>query len=216
MPDDTKGPGNGVPVDDDIELIYVGPDGDEAAAASERGLDAVPKPEPEAEVQRLTAEVEQYRDLYLRKLADFDNFRKRLEREREELRRTAGEVVMRELVPVLDNFDRALAHSAESDPASFRQGVQMISRQLWDILRRQGLESLDPLGQPFQPQFHDAVQRVEGGKHEPGTVVSVLAKGYLFSGRLLRPALVAVAVAPSESAPDAGAAGSAGEAEQGP
>ena len=146
------------------------------------------------EMDRLKGEVDHLRELYLRKLAEFDNFRKRIDREREELRKTAAEDLLRELVPVLDNFERALQHSVDADPVSFRNGVQLISRQLWELLSRQGMEVIDPAGEPFDPEVHEAVQRVEGGNHPPGTVVLVLAKGYTLGGRLIRPALVSVAV----------------------
>lgn len=203
MPDDKPGGGNGDSVMDDVEILYVGPDTGEEEQPEEKGLAPAAEPDLRAEVDRLKAEVEQYRDLYLRKLADFDNFRKRMERDREEMRRSAGEALLAELVPVLDNFERALAHSAEVDPTGFRQGVAMISRQLWDALQRQGMACIDPLGERFDPQFHEAVRRVEDSEHEPETVVAVHGKGYTYGGRLVRPALVAVAVprAPSAAAP---------------
>ncbi len=227
MPEDRKDAGSVPLTDDEIEIISVeavtedGPVAvDDSAAAvgpDEAVAGLAPASDLASEVQRLEGEVEQYRDLYLRKLADFDNFRKRLEREREELRRLAAENVMRELVPVLDNLERALLHSAEADPAGFRLGVEMISRQLWETLRRLGMERLDPQGERFQPQYHEAVQRVEDSHLEAGTVVSVHAKGYLYGGRLLRPAMVAVAV--DRPAGDAGpepAAVDGGEAERTP
>jgi molecular chaperone GrpE len=192
--------------DDDIEIEFVETDEDDDA-----GVGAVPEAVGDRpvegdeasrrEVERLRAELDQLRDHYLRKLAEFDNFRKRTERERDEFQRTAGEKVVRELVPVLDNFERALAHAAESDSESFRPGVDMIARQMWEVLERQGLEVVDPTGKPFEPEFHEAVQRVEDPDHDPGTVVWVLAKGYLFGGRLLRPAMVGVAVEPTGPRP---------------
>jgi molecular chaperone GrpE len=98
---------------------------------------------------------------------------------------------------VLDNFDRAMIHGTDLDPDAFHQGVEMISRQLWEMLQRRGLEVMDPLGRPFEPEYHEAVQRVEDPGHEAGTVAAVLAKGFLFGGKLIRPAMVAVAVAPT-------------------
>ncbi len=179
--------------DHGLELVGAGPetedDRPEAAAGGDDG------------VERLREELENFRELYLRKLAEFDNFRKRVEREREDVRINAAADVVRELVPVMDNFDRALEH-ADADPDSLRQGVEMIARQLWDSLTRQGLEVIDPLGQPFDPEFHEAVQRVEDPAHEPGTVAQVLGKGYLFRGRLVRPAMVAVAVEPQTRQPE--------------
>ncbi len=165
---------------------------------------------PGGEVERLRSELEHLRELYLRKLAEFDNFRKRVEREREDVRINAAADVIRELVPVMDNFDRALAH-ADAAPESLRQGVDMISRQLWDALIRQGLEVVDPEGKPFDPEVHEAVQRVEDTSHEPGTVVRVLGKGYLFRGRLVRPAMVAVAVEPRDPFPAAEDDGKGGD-----
>jgi molecular chaperone GrpE len=149
------------------------------------------------EMDRLKTEVDDLRELYLRKLAEFDNFRKRVEREKQEFRKLANEDLIRDLIPVLDNFSRAVSHQGDTDLESFREGVELIARQLQDVLTRQGLEEIDPLGEPFNPEYHDAVQRVEDPEKEPGTVVSVLAKGYTLGGRLLRPAMVAVAVEPS-------------------
>jgi molecular chaperone GrpE len=152
----------------------------------------------EQEIQRLSDELEQLREMYLRKLAEFDNYRKRTDREREELQRTAAEGTIRELLPIVDNFERALQHAGNGDPEAFRQGVEMIARQLLDMLEREGLEAIDPDGESFDPELHEAVHRVEDSEHQPGTVVQVLNKGYALSGRLIRPAMVGVAVQPNE------------------
>lgn len=198
--------------DDEIEIIY-DVDEDEGAARPASVADELEHLDPvvaelQEQVAQFQEERERLREQYLRKLAEFDNFRKRVEREREEMQRTAGEGVVRELVPVLDNFERALQHSSDSDAVAFRQGVEMIAKQQWDVLQRLGLEMVDPLGQPFEPEFHEAVQRVEDSGEAPGIVVAVLAKGYLFHGRLLRPAIVSVAVEPTkpteESPPEVG------------
>ncbi len=161
-----------------------------------------------AQLERLKSEYEELREMYLRKLAEFDNFRKRTEREREEFKQVATEGIIRELLPIVDNFERALLHAGNGDPSAFREGVEMIARQLKELLGREGLEAIDPGGQPFQPEFHEAVQRVEGSDHEPGTVVAVLAKGYTLGNRLIRPAMVGVAVEgnepPSDRGPGAG------------
>ena len=205
MPDDKD---NGRPVEDlldeEIEIEFV--DVDEPAA--DRSPAPVEQPSgsaPEAgEIQRLQAEVEHLREMYLRKLAEFDNYRKRTERERQELKRTAAEGLVAELLPVVDNFERAVQHAEDSDPASFREGVGMIARQLSDLLQRAGLEPIDPSGSRFDPELHEAVQRIEGSEYAPGTVVSVFSKGYVFGGRLLRPAMVAVAVEPVSPLDDRG------------
>ena len=146
------------------------------------------------EIARLKKEHEDLHEMYLRKLAEFDNFRKRTIREREELRKTAAEGVIRELLPVVDNFERALQHLGNGEQQAVGEGISMIARQLWDVLQREGVEVIDPVGQPFEPEVHEAVQRVEDSDQPPGTVVAVLVKGYSYSGRLLRPAMVTVAV----------------------
>ncbi len=180
-------------------------DVEEAVANAENAVAAVEIEAARGETARIRQELESLRDVYLRKLAEFDNFRKRTEREKEELQRIGGENLIRELIPVLDNFNRALQHGDDVDPAAFRLGVEMIARQLRESLQRQGLEPIMPAGVPFDPEFHEAVQRVEGSNAAPGTVVDVLAQGYVFGGRLIRPALVSVAVegAPAESGPAA-------------
>ncbi len=180
-------------------------DVEEAVADAENAVAAVEMEAARAETLRVRQELESLRDVYLRKLAEFDNFRKRTEREKEELQRIGGENLIRELIPVLDNFNRALQHGDDVDPAAFRLGVEMIARQLRESLQRQGLEPIMPAGVPFDPEFHEAVQRVEGSNVAPGTVVDVLAQGYVFGGRLIRPALVSVAVegAPADSGPAA-------------
>lgn len=201
MPDDKSTRLDDIDADvEDIEIEFVDTDAESPdhdlppAVTSEDPADTL-----RAENQRLRSEIDQLREIYLRKLAEFDNFRKRTDREHEELKRTAAEIVVRDLVPVLDNFERAMQHGPEGDTVSFRAGVEMIARQLWDVLERQGLEAIDPTGQPFQPEYHEAVQRIEDGRHKPGTIVWVLAKGYLFAGKLLRPAMVGVAVDPPEN-----------------
>ena len=147
------------------------------------------------EVDHLKNELDHVRDIYLRKLAEFDNFRKRTEREREDFQQTAGEDLVKELLPVLDNFERALQQE-KTDSGAFRDGIEMIARQFWDMLQRKGLEVVNPEGQPFDPELHEAVQRVETADHAPGTVVWVMLKGYTFGDRLIRPAMVGVAVEP--------------------
>jgi len=185
---------------EDIEIEFVdedsgagGPGTRSAESVEEKGLEAVDLgPSVEIEIERLESELDELRDIHLRKLAEFDNFRKRTERERVEIKRHANEDLVRELLPVLDNFERALEHGSETDSGAFHEGVEMIAKQLWDTLERQGVEIVDPMGQKFSPEFHEAVHRVEDDSLDPGTIASVLAKGYLFNGRLVRPAMVGV------------------------
>ncbi len=149
-------------------------------------------------------EAAEAQERYLRALADFDNYRKRVARERDDWRRQAQADVLREILPVLDNFDRALAAPAPAgtDPA-FRQGIELIHRDFLAALERLGVRPFVSVGEPFDPTRHEAVGRVEEpGRAEP-TVVSEALRGYLWQDRVLRPAQVVVAVPPA-ALPDRG------------
>lgn len=168
-------------------------------------------PSVEIEIERLERELDELRDIHLRKLAEFDNFRKRTERERVEIKRFANEEMMRDLLPVLDNFERALHHGPDADASAFHEGVEMIARQLWDVLQRLGVEVVDPTGEPFSPEYHEAVQQVDDADLEPGTVAAVLTKGYVYNGRLIRPAMVSVVANRSSSPPTDQGSGAAAD-----
>ena len=199
MPEDKEFPMDPMQPNEDIEIEFLDQEieGQEVEVEPEpEGLEPVPGPAVEEEAKNLKAELDHVRDIYLRKLAEFDNFRKRVEREREEIRLAGVEEMVRELLPVLDNFERALQH-AEDDSGAFREGVEMIAKQLWDTLERRGVQELNPVGKPFDPELHEAVQRVEDGQHPPGTVAWVMLKGYAMGDRLVRPAMVGVAVEPT-------------------
>ena len=158
--------------------------------------DSAADPAPGAEqLARLQAEKDELMQTLVRRQADFENYRKRIERERlEEGRRGVGRVV-EELLPALDGFERALR--AHDDPAyeEYRKGLELIYRQLWDTLAKHGLERIAAEGKPFDPHFHQAIERVETTEHPDGTVVEVLQDGFTFHGRVLRPSIVRVAVA---------------------
>ena len=145
-----------------------------------------------AERDRLAEEKASLFDRFLRARADFDNLRKRLERERkEDLHRVSMEVVG-EMLPVMDALERALASQGGDD--EFRSGIQLIARQLWDTFTRLGLEPIEAHGRKFDPHLHEAVERMETEEHEDQTILAEWQRGYLFKKRLLRPALVKVAV----------------------
>jgi len=147
-------------------------------------------------IAKLEAEKEDLRKTLIHRQADFENFRKRVERERhEESRRATGHSIQL-LLPVLDTFERALA--AHDDPAyaEYRKGVELIYKQLWETLAKQGLERIDAQGKSFDPHIHQAIERVETEEHADGTVIDVLQPGYVFHGRVLRPSTVRVAAAP--------------------
>jgi molecular chaperone GrpE len=152
-----------------------------------------------AELKRVEAENTELRDSLARRQADFDNFRKRVERERvETYNRVVGDVVMK-LLPVVDNLRRALdaestVEAGESEEfRHFLHGVELISKQLAEVLLGLGLQPIDALGKPFDPNIHEAVATEASDAHEPDTVLQELAKGYLLGDKLLRPAVVKVA-----------------------
>lgn len=140
----------------------------------------------------------EYRDRYLRALADFENFRRRSEREKADFYKYAVTGLMKELLPVLDNFDRALEHVDENDEV--HKGVLLIYKQLSGVLQRNGLRTIDEANVPFDPNIHEAVVRDEDDSVPSHTVVAVMQKGYFLNDRLLRPALVKVAVGGPERA----------------
>ena len=134
----------------------------------------------------------QLKDRYMRTLADFENYRKRADREKSEFFKYALAGVLKDLIPILDNFDRALEHAGEGD--EFHKGVALIYKQMWDVLQRHGLRPIEQAGVPFDPKIHEAVIREENPSVPSQTVVAVLQKGYFLHDRLLRPAMVKVAV----------------------
>jgi len=148
-----------------------------------------------AEGNALQQERDDLFDRLLRKTAEFDNFRKRVERDRKEMIEWAAADTIGELLPIVDDFDRALAAPAPPEAQSFRTGVEMIQRQLAELLKKRGVATIDPLGADFDPHQHQAVAYEEAPGAREGEVVGVMAKGYKLGERLLRPALVKVAKA---------------------
>ena len=131
----------------------------------------------------------------VRLTADFDNFRKRAQRDKDEARQFANQGLLEKLLPVLDNFEMALTAVKDADP-SVRDGVQMILDQLLSVLKESGVEPVDALGQPFDPNLHEALSQEETTEAEEGTVVQQVQCGYKLNDRLVRPARVVVAKAP--------------------
>jgi molecular chaperone GrpE len=137
-------------------------------------------------------------DLYdrlLRKTAEFDNFRKRVERDRKEMVEWASADVLGELLSIVDDFDRALAAEAPPEAQPYKAGLELIQRQLAELLKKRGVTTIDAMGADFDPHQHQAVAYEEVDGAREGEVVGVLAKGYKLGDRLLRPALVTVAKA---------------------
>ena len=203
-------PTPGKPEEDEVEILEVVGLDEETPAAEEVEVEfdddggLIPEP-PRAAVAAPTGADADQRERYLRLYADFENLKKRVERERVEHRLRATESLLGRLLPVLDNFERALAARAGED--GLRSGVQMIYRQLFDELRREGLRPVEALGQAFDPTVHEAVATTSDSGLAPHTVVGELQRGYFFGDRLLRPALVRVQT-------DDGEAGGPAEPEQ--
>jgi molecular chaperone GrpE len=153
------------------------------------------------ETIELKRQVEDKQDQLLRALAEADNVRRRAQRDRDDYVRYANESLLRDLLPALDNFDRALgaARAAGGAPGVI-DGVELIQRDLLKVLERAGVTPYTALGQSFDPNRHEAIARVLSTAQAPGTVVAEIAPGYLLHGRVLRPAMVSVAAAPDEDA----------------
>lgn len=146
-----------------------------------------------AESETARAEAAECRDLALRTQAEFENFRKRITREREEERQRAGERLVAELLPVIDNLERAIDHTtAGGDLKDLLTGVEAVHTQLVGVLGKEGVEVIDPFGQPFDPMMQQAVSQKEDADVPEGTVVEVFQKGYSLGGRVIRSAMVVV------------------------
>ncbi len=151
----------------------------------------------DAEMAKLTADLDELRQTLLRRQADFDNYRKRIEKERFEDSKRATARVIEGLIPVIDGFEHALAAHREAEYENYRKGFELIYKQLLENVTKLGAERIDPVGKPFDPHLHQAVDRAETTEHADGTIMQVFQPGYLFHGRVLRPAMVRVAVHPS-------------------
>ena len=146
------------------------------------------------------AEALENRDHYLRARADLDNFRKRAQREKEDLLKFSNETILRELLPVIDNLERALQHAATDGEAGLLQGVELTLGQFGKVLEKFNVVAIEAVGELFDPARHEAMGQIESAEQPPNTVVQLLQKGYLLNDRLLRPAMVLIAKAPASSA----------------
>ena len=143
------------------------------------------------------AEALENRDHYLRARADLDNFRKRAQREKEDLVKFSNETILRELLPVIDNLERALQHAAVDGEKGLLQGVELTLGQFSKVLEKFNVVAIEPLGELFDSARHEAMGQIESAEQPPNTIVQLLQKGYLLNDRLLRPALVLIAKAPA-------------------
>ncbi|MFO0683560.1 MAG: nucleotide exchange factor GrpE [Sandaracinus sp.] len=149
---------------------------------------------PDAEIAKLREERDKLKDQLLRTAADFDNFRKRSIKDLADERRRSKEDVVRELLPVIDNLERAVsAASSASDVNAIVEGVRMVLKLFEDQAGRIGLTKVKSVGERFDPAVHDAIQQVETDEHPPGTVISEIVAGFRLGDKLVRPAMVVVA-----------------------
>ncbi|MBP5201023.1 MAG: nucleotide exchange factor GrpE [Schwartzia sp.] len=171
-------------------------DAEEEAPQQEGAETQAGEPEAAAEDadalrEKYEAELAEKENRYLRLQADFENFRRRTRQEKEELAAVVTQNLLKDLLPFLDNFERALA-AENSDAESLRAGVEMMYKQLVEALKKEGLEYIETKGKPFDPNFHQAVMRVEDAEKEDGEIVAELQKGYMVKGRVVRPSMVQV------------------------
>ncbi len=186
---------------------------EEAAAATGMGAGAAAEEAvaPEGikallgQLGKLQAEKDDLYQTLVRRQADFENFRKRTERERQEDGRRFIAMFIEGMLPVLDAFERALAAPVETAFQPHRVGFELIYKQLWESVARHGLEKIEAAGKPFDPFLHQAIERVESTEHEDGTVLEEMQRGYKMKDRVLRPAMVRVAARPAEALPPASA-----------
>ena len=156
-------------------------------------MDAMLK-EAEEKMVEVESKFKQSKEDYLRVLADFDNFRKRSQKEKEELQKFAGENIFKELLPILDGFDQTLNHAKpQAELANFIAGVELLRKQVLQIFSKFGVTKIECLGQPFDPNLHEAMSQEESPDHKTGTIVREWRSGYKMHEQLLRPAMVIVA-----------------------
>jgi molecular chaperone GrpE len=167
----------------------------ETADAGDPAGETVPVAPIAEELAQARRERDDHYDRLLRKTAEFDNYRKRVERERREMAQYAAGDVLEALLPVVDDFERALQVEAGPDAAAYRRGVELISKQLQDLLTRRGVTPIDTVGKPFDPRFHQAITYEPSPGKAEGEVIEEVRRGYMHGERLLRPAMVKVAKA---------------------
>lgn len=164
------------------------PDGQKEPSAEPVEEQALEKPDELEEFKKANAELS---DKILRQMAEFDNFRKRTTREKEEIGIVAKSKCIADLLPVLDNFERAM--QTDCADAEFKKGMELIFKSMTDALKKMGVEEIEAEGKPFNPDFHYAVSTVENEELGSNVVASVLQKGYQIGGKVIRHAMVAVA-----------------------
>ena len=176
---------------------------EETTRSAETEVAAAPEPaaaageaSPEQALAASREEAQKNWDLYLRARADLENYRKRAQREKEDAQKYGNESLLLEILPAVDNMERALDHASEESLSAVIEGVNLTRSMLLSVLKKFGVEPVESKGAPFDPAFHQAMLRVESADVAPNTVIEEFQKGYLLNDRLLRPAMVSVAGAP--------------------
>lgn len=167
---------------------------EEAEGQEDAEVDEAPETEAADEAQqleKLTADLKEKEERVLRLQADFENFRRRTAKEKEELSAVVTQGILKDMLPLLDNFERAMAAEAK-DGEAFQKGVEMIFTQFGEVLKKNGLEKIETEGQKFDPNFHQAVMRVQNEELEDDDIAQELQKGYMVKGRVIRPSMVQV------------------------
>lgn len=173
--------------------------GEAAVATAAEGALEAQQPDRVADLE---ATLRETRERLLRVAADFENYRRRIERDKHDYIKFANERLLRDLLPVLDNLGRAAQHARETGQSpALLAGLELVIQEFLKVLERHGVTAIESLGQPFDPTVHEAFQSVELEDTQPGLVVEEIQKGYLLNGRVLRPALVSVSTAPEQTSP---------------
>jgi len=172
--------------------------GQEKSGTEERV--SLSKQEHEALLKKIQ-ELESVKDNFLRKAADYDNAKKRLERDKDEFYKFATEKLIKELLPVLDNLNRAIEQAEKANPTDpILKGIHLIEKNVFDVLKKYGLTRIESLNKPFSVEFHEAIGQIETSEKGEGIVVEEIEAGYLLHGKLIRPSRVKVASAPAQEA----------------
>lgn len=164
-----------------------------ATETPETDLPVEEEVEPVNEVEELREQLEAEQNKYLRLLADYDNFKRRTQKDKEIANKFRSQSLLADLLPVLDNFERAMSVPTKSEEsASLIKGIEMVQKSLHEAVNREGLEEIKSVGEQFDPNFHQAVMQEKDDSAEPGVVLQELQKGYILKDRVLRPAMVKV------------------------
>jgi len=196
-PDDTKV---------EVEIKKSDPEAGESEETKPEEIQADKKEEsapaeltPEQQIEKLEAELKEQEDRYLRLVAEFDNYKKRNARLFEAMVQSAKENIIVPILEVVDNYERALESSEKADLESLRKGTELIHNQLKDLLAREGIEQIKAVGEPFDPNLHEAMMQVESDKYDEGTIVQEMVRGYKLKDKVIRFAKVTVSKGPSDS-----------------